>query len=438
MLARAAHLAGRRLLTMLMAMARPSSLALVHGRVYEENSLRVALALPRHYAGRVVLLARDTRRARAQLRTLSSGLGRAPAAAGVEVVQVRSIRAVWLFLRARFVFYTHGLYGSPKPKRGRMHINLWHGHGPKRTGSTLIAQDASVMVSNTPTWGSWAARSRGMDEDALLVVGNPRQDAFDNPPPRRFLGRLGVDPDRPLVLWLPTRRDPTPGSAADPGDVPMDPAIDAAAGVLAAAADRLGVTLLVKGHPHGEDGLGAGVRIVDDDDIIAAGLSLYGLLSLSQGLLSDYSSVWVEYLELDRPIGLICPDLEHYEAVHGFKSPGLREVAGPLLLRTAAEMQAFLLDVSRGRDRQLHQRRRCMRRLGVRPRTRRTERLLQALNKRAAQHSHGEPFRGLSRPQRPAEQAATGSRSADERLVRLDRPVHGPALPVGDVAEEVR
>lgn len=386
----ALHFVGRRVLGIFMAMAAPAPLALVHGRAYEENSLRIALALPQYYAGRVVLVAADPAQARAHLTILGSEA----AGSAVEVVQVRSITAVWLFVRARYVFYTHGLYGSPRPGHRRVHVNLWHGHGPKRTGEAVIAQDATLMVSNTQTWGSWAAHSRGMAADALLVVGNPRQDAFEEPAPRRVLERLGVDPSRPLVLWLPTHRELKPGQAEVTDAGPSDGVLHPAAEILAATAKRLRVTLLVKAHALDESTFQADLRLVRGDDIFAAGLSLYGLLSLSSALVSDYSSVWVEYLELDRPVGLICPDLEYYEAVQGFKSPRLREVASPLLLRTVEEMETFMLDISRGHDWQGDQRRHCMRQLGVTPGTQRTRRLLRELNVRAQDNLRGEPFHG--------------------------------------------
>ena len=35
------------------------------------------------------------------------------------------------YLRAEAVFFTHGLYGSPRPSPRKPIVNLWHGDGPK-------------------------------------------------------------------------------------------------------------------------------------------------------------------------------------------------------------------------------------------------------------------------------------------------------------------
>ena len=43
-----------------------------------------------------------------------------------------------------------------------------------------------------------------------------------------------------------------------------------------------------------------------------AGIGLYGLLGRSSGLVTDYSSVWVDYLLLDRPLAFLVPDLVTY------------------------------------------------------------------------------------------------------------------------------
>jgi CDP-glycerol glycerophosphotransferase (TagB/SpsB family) len=56
---------------------------------------------------------------------------------------------------------------------------------------------------------------------------------------------------------------------------------------------------------------------VDDDDLAAAGVTLSSLLAASTGLVTDYSSVWVDYLLTDRPIAFLVPDRDTYDrALH--------------------------------------------------------------------------------------------------------------------------
>ncbi len=75
-----------------------------------------------------------------------------------------------------------------------------------------------------------------------------------------------------------------------------------------------GIQLVVKPHPMDADRREwPGAVTVDEADLAAAGVSLYELLGSSSGLVTDYSSVWVDYLLIDRPIAFLVPDRDTYD-----------------------------------------------------------------------------------------------------------------------------
>ena len=49
-----------------------------------------------------------------------------------------------------------------------------------------------------------------------------------------------------------------------------------------------------------------------DADLVGAGVTLYGLLGRARGLVTDYSSVWVDYLLTDRPMAFLVADRDAY------------------------------------------------------------------------------------------------------------------------------
>ena len=119
---------------------------------------------------------------------------------------------------------------------------------------------------------------------------------------RRWLG-LGLTP-LSYVVWMPTYRAPggtfavragrthrfcpsrLPGDAADPVTE------------VAELARSIGVTVVVKPHPADVDRYGqSGLRVLSTEQVFAAGLTLYQFIGASAGMISDYSSVWVEYLD---------------------------------------------------------------------------------------------------------------------------------------------
>jgi CDP-glycerol glycerophosphotransferase len=140
------------------------------------------------------------------------------------------------------------------------------------------------------------------------------------------------------------------------------------------------VTVAVKPHALDGDGLrGTALPVLTREQLTGARTTLYQLLARSRGLITDYSSVWTDYLCLDRPIGFYCPDLERFRASRGLNVEDYpRLVPGPLLIRPS-DLADFLHECLADSDRWRDRRRRTVELLGAEIRTGATERLLDAL-----------------------------------------------------------
>lgn len=337
-----------------MAVVPPRQQVLVAGLPdSEENSLVTALALARRFRGRVVLVAVDPGFARSQLALVARALGMAEAAGRVVVVGKRDRGTYGEFLRSAVVAYTHGLYDSPRPAGRRVHVNLWHGSGPKWNANANVSQriGADVLATCNEPWGREVARALSMPPSTRLVTGNPRQDVMLAGTSREALAALGLDPARPVVLWMPTfRTSARAGSVGLREGEPLGEGADPLLERLVAGCGVAGVQLVLKTHRHDDDDYGRlGVHTLTSDDVLGAGLTLYQLVGLADAMLSDYSSVWVDYLATGRSVALHCPDLAAYEKARGLNDPPLREVAGGLFLETDADVDELVADVAAGR-----------------------------------------------------------------------------------------
>lgn len=163
-------------------------------------------------------------------------------------------------------------------------------------------RDVAAIVCSSPFYQRILASA--FQSDRVFVTGQPRTDAFfegDRAAARRRLG-LG---EGFVAAWLPTHRGF--GRGAHP---PLPFARDAArAGELR----RRGIRLAFKLHPSM---LGAGARAAAPEDVFPD-LSQrcqdpQDLLLAADCLITDYSSAYVDYLLLDRPILFYVPDEESY------------------------------------------------------------------------------------------------------------------------------
>ena len=77
---------------------------------------------------------------------------------------------------------------------------------------------------------------------------------------------------------------------------------------------------------------------------------IYPILKYSDGLITDYSSIYFDYLLLDKPILYYIPDIEEYESQdRGFYEPYENLTAG-IYAKTEDELLKGLTDIINGVD----------------------------------------------------------------------------------------
>ncbi|WP_323191774.1 CDP-glycerol glycerophosphotransferase family protein [Halostella sp. PRR32] len=240
-----------------------------------------------------------------------------------------SLRGIWTLLRAGRVFVTGALTDVPIwPTGGAEVVQLWHGVPLKRISTDSAAYaDASlpdrlakryvyrqfdwVTVTSAGVSEHFASAFR-LPLSRMAVTGYPRTDVLWRDVPGATVGFDGrvlddiadFDAER-VVAYFPTyRNDPdrTPASALD------------FAALDAYLADR-DAALLLKFHPADQPD----VDLDDFDQIrrLPSDADPYPLLEHVDVLLTDYSSIYFEFLLLDRPVAFYAYDLPAFEEANG-------------------------------------------------------------------------------------------------------------------------
>ncbi|WP_346094269.1 bifunctional glycosyltransferase/CDP-glycerol:glycerophosphate glycerophosphotransferase [Streptomyces olivaceiscleroticus] len=244
-------------------------------------------------------------------------------------------------------------------RAGQQVLQTWHGTPVKRIGTDLAGTLCADLVHLWPQprrghqWSvllspnahSTALLGRALGyEGEIRETGLPRTDVLVSggsgdraEPARRVRERLGIPADKKVVLYAPTQRD---DKAYDADHYQLHLPLDLAHAAAALGDDHV---LLLRSHPLVADRVpGRADGFVRDVSDFPDAMEL---LCAADVLVTDYSSLAVDFANTGRPVLFLTPDLAHFrDTVRGFTFDFEAQAPGPLLSDTA-ELVAALRDL---------------------------------------------------------------------------------------------
>ncbi len=261
---------------------------------------------------------------------------------GMNIVLKRSIKGYWLMLHARYIVITHNYYYGYISAKGQTILNLWHGCGYKGMNDDDIRfNNGDYNIVTSDAFIKSHSRAFKIPTENIVVTGLPRNDAlFDHN--KKALYKLGIDKNRfkKIIIWMPTYRKAKMGHDALDGDAHSFGAYSMSKNKFEEINKLFlsnGYFLIIKPHPMDSatadkaDNL-TNVKCITNEDLNKANVALYSLLAETDVLLSDYSSVIVDYLLLDKPITLVMSDSDSYKNSRGFTFENIEDyIPGPAI-----------------------------------------------------------------------------------------------------------
>lgn len=238
----------------------------------------------------------------------------------------RTVLAFYYTLRSKYVFFTHALRWAEKKTLNQIYINLWHGCGYK---ATRASDDVNVFdYCLVPGKVFVETKSKFFDcpKKKILTLGYPRYQFFKSSSVKADQYLKGL-PGKKNILWMPTFRDsdtliyydnPIPAIIGLPL---LNSILDfRRLNELCKEAD---INLIIKWHRNagvfgGESEKAANIFFLDDNKLKEFDMVLYELISRTDALITDFSSVAIDYLILDKPLGFTMDDFEDYKRTRGF------------------------------------------------------------------------------------------------------------------------
>lgn len=260
---------------------------------------------------------------------------------GVRFAHKQSIGGRLEYLTAETIFTTHGPFRAHSPAANQRVVYVGHGEPLAKSAGYWMGDErigASVAVASSGIGRAFRCVQHGLRPQQVLLVGAPRNDRLlrlDRDDARRAVADWLPAETSTLFVWLPTfrrnaagRLDGVDGSTAIPLDLEALQRLDRWLAEHQAA-------ILVKPHPLSRPypaGAFARIRAIDEATLRNSRLSLASILAAADCLITDASSVWIDFLLVDRPLICCFPDLDEYRHARGFNlEPYEAWFPGPLV-----------------------------------------------------------------------------------------------------------
>ncbi|MCX4363672.1 MAG: CDP-glycerol glycerophosphotransferase family protein, partial [Clostridia bacterium] len=122
------------------------------------------------------------------------------------------------------------------------------------------------------------------------------------------------------------------------------------------------VLFIIKPHPA-QDNLeilnfsSSNIKIIKNMDLLNKKIMLYSLVGQSDILITDYSSIYFDYLLTQKPIGFVIDDIDSYGDRRGFVVENPEDYMAGEKIKNVEELQNFLDTILDGEDKWKEKRR---------------------------------------------------------------------------------
>lgn len=292
---------------------------------------------------------------------------------GIEAYSIKSLTGIKYMLQAKFFFETHPSMFSEIKSKKQVLISLWHGMPLKAMGFIdkteskkqlmslrKYARNVDYLISTSQITKNAMVACFHIDPQRVIITGQPRNDKLFNAELQKsYLSNLlslfkkSLNDYNGIVMYLPTFRSGYHGrqegdsflSTIDNNDIEK----------LQAFLEYNKLLFIIKAHPLEEqlvvkyitEGCSIeNILLLTNKMLAEYNIDVYDILGAIDFLITDYSSIYFDYLLLDKPVIFLCSDLRKYETIRGFAlTPVDFWMPGPIVINCdelLREMDKFI------------------------------------------------------------------------------------------------
>lgn len=241
-----------------------------------------------------------------------------------------------------------------KRRKDQFRLHLTHGTPLKKCDFYL--KDAGDLDYICEI-GSYLSKTNselfGVEQSKMIQPGFCRNDILYN----HKKVKKKIYKNQRVIVWLPTYRQHNKQSIAVSSDFKFGvPCIDNKKELdnVNNALKQSNIVLLIKLHPAQKvDGIKemnlSNIKFITNEYLAENNMTSYELMAISDALITDYSTVYYDYLLTKNPIGLAISDIDIYEKEFGFALDYYKEITG-FYIYNNQDLIKFINEVASGKD----------------------------------------------------------------------------------------
>lgn len=272
-----------------------------------------------------------------------------------------SMKIYYYIHRAKYGFFSHRM-PYVKPNHGEMFVNLWHGSGLKKTKHVNMAHNVDTIHCSSDFFKELRIKNYGYKSDMIIPLGNPRNDLLISGCKSDVVKTLYGLTYKKVIVWLPTFKKKKNGFfefVEGDNNFTFSTFCNQHLEEMNTYFETKDTLLIIKPHPM-ENLKGvkeiytSNIKLITNNELTIKNIDLYSLLAMSDALITDVSSVYVDYLLLDKPIGFVVNEISNYRYGYHVENP-LDYMPGKWI-NDYKDFKRFLDDVIEEQDHYFEQR----------------------------------------------------------------------------------
>ena len=255
-------------------------------------------------------------------------------------------RGLYYFLTSKYFFYSFGKYPI-KPSNNQMVVNLWHGMPLKKIGNLEEGLESvdynyfTKLVSSSDFFTPIMKTAFNANDEQMLLVGNIRND------------ELFEEEKDKNIIWMPTYRNSK--NYHDSQDALIFLLKESEFCEIDKLLEKYEYHLYIKLHPLEESHFKfknnySNIHMLSEETISQHYGTLYKFLGTTSALITDYSSVFLDYYLLNRPVAFTINDYEEYKENRGFVFDDVKSLMAGPTVSNFDDLLEFLNSVMKSED----------------------------------------------------------------------------------------